>query len=172
MHKLPATIARETFEFWPGLAWFVWWQLVTSWSDQLPRGAARGAALFTASGVPGKRSSGPGTLLVRRDAPPCLFAPLRNHSLSTRVRGRLRPRRGGQGSRWKKSVIWVSDMGQNPFRFGFIDRCCCARYATRLPKPSVYPSFAAARSRVPASHSQPFSRAQRSTSAWPLKTAQ
>ena len=38
-------------------------------------------------------------------------------------------------------------------------------YTTRsLPRSSTYPSFAAARSRVPASHSQPFSRAQRSTS--------
>ena len=44
-------------------------------------------------------------------------------------------------------------------------------WSTRLPKSSVYPRDAAAQSRVPAYHGQPFSRAQRSTSMWPNWTA-
>ena len=42
---------------------------------------------------------------------------------------------------------------------------------TRLPKSSVYPSSAAASSRMWGPHGQPFSRAQRSTSSWPCLTA-
>ena len=47
----------------------------------------------------------------------------------------------------------------------------CARYCTRLPRSSVYPSFAAARSRMKALHGAPFSRAQRRTSTCPPSTA-
>ena len=44
-------------------------------------------------------------------------------------------------------------------------------YPSRLPKSSVYPNFAAALCRASASHGQPFSRAQRSTSTRPFSTA-